>query len=221
MRQLLKKLKKVRPGQPVRAEDWNAFIEALHGIARGDFIRTDSTLRKSFSDGIVSLGVKPKLEVIPALPAARPFEVRQVTGYDNVVQVTPGKGNWKGEWEVPTWLGGDAFDTDKTLITGTHKLQFRLDISVDGEEISSDAINIGWDPAASYEGLPSWAYDIDFFGDTVTETGYDAEVVIDIAEVTLVSSKITEIEQLIDYNPVFPWNRDIAVTVTGGGGSSP
>jgi hypothetical protein len=147
----------------------------------------------------------------------RPFQIIQVS--DTVVQVNTGRAHWKGEWETPTWDAG-GFNEDK-VISATSTLQLKCDIAVEGVDVTVDALNIGWDLTATYQGLPARNYEIDFISETVTEYGTDAEVVIDIAVVTFTDGAISSIDQILDYNPVLPWNRDIDTTADGGGTGVP
>lgn len=209
----LKRLKKFKPGDPLKAEDINNIVDAITVLYRADNIDVFG-LRKKVSGGRVQI-LAPRPRVTGSSGAFRPFEVRKISPTE--VVTTAGKCHWKGSWVTPTWDTG-AFETAKT-ISATSTLQLRLDVSVDGVTISSDSVNIGWDITASNEGLPAREYEIDFTGETITETGTDAEVVVDIATVTFASGKITDIDQILDYNPILPWNRDINTTVIAGGTS--
>ena len=146
------------------------------------------------------------------------FEVYK-TGND-IVQVKTGEVHWKGAWLEPTWVGGGDWETDYT-VSGTEILKIRADVSVDGEEISTDAVKIGWDISAPNEGLPAIQYDLSYVDPDIiaTETGTDAEIVIPVATVTESSGFATITKQNIKGNFVLPWNRDIAVTILSGGSS--
>lgn len=143
-----------------------------------------------------------------------PFLIAQVNETD--VTVTPGKCHYKGSWTTPTWEGGDAFDTDKE-ITSTAVLWIRVDIAAGAGTIGSDALKIGWDLTAPSEALPSRQYDIDFTGESITETIVDGQVRIKVGTVTITSGEISDIEQDLNYSPVLPWQLDIPTSLNSGG----
>lgn len=158
-------------------------------------------------------GVDPPPILDGGKTSARPFTIAKID--DTTVQVRDGYCFHAGSWKLPTWEGGDDFDTDKT-ISASAVLFLRHDIIVDGNDVSADAIKIGWDLAVG-TGLPTVEYDVDFTGETITETTNDGEVLIEIGAVTFTGGAITSISQKLDYNPILPYHGDVLTTVTSGG----
>lgn len=142
----------------------------------------------------------------------RPFTVTKTS--DTTVSVTSGQCHFFGVWTTPTWEGGDSFGTDKTLGSGD-TLYLKAEIAVGEGVVGSDGIKIGWGLTGG--NLPAAEYDINFSSELITPNYTDGEVLITIANVTFDGGVITDIDQILDYNPLIPWNGGILTTITSGG----
>ena len=155
--------------------------------------------------------------------ALRPFQVREVApdpeleDPDPVVQVNTGRicGIGFPTWLGPSWVGGDAFNTDK-ILTESHTLWAFVTFSQ--TEVTSEfqyptmSASLEWIPAA--DGAPDrdsgvQELEIDFSGESVTTTFYPASsytIRFQVAAVVFDAGEIFRITQYLDHNPVLPSN---------------
>jgi hypothetical protein len=97
MQSLLSKIPAVRPGEDIRAEDWNALREALIALANGENITEGVGVRKRQTGGGIILNADPKRQAggdgTIIATETLPFKVTKVAGgadEDDSVKVLAG-----------------------------------------------------------------------------------------------------------------------------------